>query len=236
MARHLQRDLLTIDRSNLANNIWFPQESLPGVSVSGRRAPWMYRVAVYSAGEMTREFGRFNGGTATLGVLGYDFAPSLGVKEALVAGNYMYHLPDRANTFTRQFRRHIGSINFRFEAGRWRVRTDLSTASGYLGQSDSRALMAMPFFNVTDKLQVVGRYTFIDSDDANGVRLTTYESRIVPGRGDQYQELYAGANYYFYGHRLKLQSGLQFADMKDRAGDGGVYSGVSWTTGLRVGW
>jgi hypothetical protein len=45
-----------------------------------------------------------------------------------------------------------------------------------------------------------------------------------------------GANYFFYGHKLKLQSGLQYADMDDRAGDGGAYSGVSWTTGLRVGW
>jgi hypothetical protein len=34
--------------------------------------------------------------------------------------------------------------------------------------------------------------------------------------------------------QLKLQSALQFADMNDRAKDGGVYSGVSFTTGLRV--
>ena len=28
----------------------------------------------------------------------------------------------------------------------------------------------------------------------------------------------------------------QFADMADRANDGGAYSGLSWTSGLRVGW
>ena len=59
---------------------------------------------------------------------------------------------------------------------------------------------------------------------------------MVGSRGDRYHELYAGANYYFYGHKLKLQTGVQFADMDDRAGDGGAYSGISWTTGLRVGW
>ena len=96
--------------------------------------------------------------------------------------------------------------------------------------------MAMPFFNVTDKFQVVGRYTFLESDDPNGVQLATYENRVVAGRGDRYNEIYAGANYYFYGHRLKLQSGVQVADMNDRANDGGEYSGVSWTTGIRVGW
>ena len=96
--------------------------------------------------------------------------------------------------------------------------------------------MAMPFVNITDKFQFVGRYTFLDSDDPNGVLLGTYENRVVGGRGDLYNEAYLGVNYYFYGHKLKLQSGLQFADMNDSAADGGAYSGVSWVTGIRVGW
>ena len=168
-------------------------------------------------------------------MLGYDFAPTLGVREALLTGNYVYQTADELNTFTRELA-HIGSINFRFEDTKWGARMDLSTAAGYLGQSDMWAFQGMPFFNVTSKFQVVGRYTFIESDDPNGIRLATYESRVVSGRGDEYDELYIGANYYFYGHRLKLQTGVQFADMKDRADDGGAYSGVAWTTGLRVGW
>ena len=39
------KELITIDRSNIAKNIWFPQEYMPGVSVSGRVAPWEYRSA-----------------------------------------------------------------------------------------------------------------------------------------------------------------------------------------------
>jgi phosphate-selective porin OprO and OprP len=229
------KELLTIDRSNLTNNIWFPQEYMPGVSVSGRIAPWVYRGGVYSSGAMNREFGEFSGDYFTLALLGYDFAKPLGVKEAVLTGNYLYQNPDVDNTFTRQLE-HILSVHFKLEAGRWGLRTDVSDAHGYLGQSDMRALMAMPFLNVTDKLQAVARYTYIDSDDPNGIRFGTYESRIVPGRGDEYNEVYLGANYYFYGHKLKLQTGLQWADMNDRAGDGGEYSGVSWTSGLRIGW
>jgi phosphate-selective porin OprO/OprP len=229
------RELLTIDRSNLANNIWFPQEYLPGVSISGRRAPWTYRAAIFSSGAMNREFGEFSGGTSTLGVVGYDFASALGAEEALLTANYVYQNPDRDNTFTRQLQ-HIGSINFRFEDERWGVRTDVAAASGYLGQSDLWALQAMPFVNITDKFQAIARYTLIHSSDVNGIRLATYENRIEPERGDRFGEFYVGANYYFYGHKLKLQSGLQFTDMDDRANDGGEYSGVAWTTGLRVGW
>ena len=229
------REVLTIDRSNLANNLWFPQEYIPGVSLTGRRASWVYRAGLYSSGEANREFGEFSGGTFALGVLGYDFGPKLGAREALLTGNYVYQNPDPDNTFARQLE-HIGSINFRLEHARWGVRADVATASGYFGQSGMWAFQGMPFVNITGKLQVVGRYTFIESDGPNGVRLATYESRIVPGQGDEFNELYAGVNYYFYGHRLKVQSGLQFADMNDRANDGGEYSGAAWTTGLRVGW
>ena len=229
------KELLTIDRGSIGTNIWFPQEYMPGVSVSGRIAPWVYRGGVYSSGAMNREFGEFSGDYFTLALVGYDFAKPLGVKEAVLTGNYLYQHPDTDNTFTRQLE-HIVSVHFKLEADRWGVRTDVSDATGYLGQSNLWALMAMPFFNLTDKLQAVGRYTYADSAEPNGIRFGTYESRIVAGRGDEYSELYLGANYYFYGHKLKLQSGLQFADMRDLANDGGAYSGTSWTTGLRVGW
>jgi phosphate-selective porin OprO/OprP len=229
------RELLTIDRSIVGNNIWFPQEYLPGISVSGRRSAWIYRGGLYSAGEMNREFGEFSGGLATLGVLGYDFGKQLGVKEATLTGNYVYQHPDRDNTFTRQLE-HIVSTHLKLETDGWGVRADVSTARGYLGQSDLSSLMVMPFINITSQLQAVARYSLMTSENPNGIRLVTYESRVVPGRGDRYDELYLGGNYYFYGHKLKLQSGVQIASMDDRAADGGKYSGVSWTTGIRVGW
>jgi phosphate-selective porin OprO/OprP len=229
------KELLTIDRSNIGNNIWFPQEYMPGVSVSGRIAPWLYRGGVYSSGAMNREFGDFSGDFFTLALLGYDFTKPLGVKEAVLTGNYLYQHPDEDNTFTRQLE-HIVSIHGRFEDDAWGMRGDVSTATGYLGQSDMWAVMLMPFVNITDKLQGVGRYTHINSQDPNGVRLATYESRVVSGRGDEYNEVYLGASYYIYTHKLKVQSGVQWADMNDFANDGGEYSGVSWVTGIRVGW
>lgn len=232
------KELLTIDRSNLGNNLWFPEEYIPGVSAEGTIERWMYHVGVHSAGERDGEFGNFNGGYFALGTIGYDFAETLGVKQALLRADYMYGEPDEHNTFTRSLQ-HVASLNFSLDAGKWGLRTDLSAAEGYLGQSDLLGVMLMPFYNLTDKLQVVGRYTFIDSDDPNGIRFSRYES--VPQvmgsrRGDEYHEFYVGLNYYFYGHKLKVQTGVQYVDMKDRAGDGGEYSGWGWTTGLRVSW
>jgi phosphate-selective porin OprO/OprP len=228
------KELLTIDRSNLANNIWFPQEYMPGVSASGEVSGWLYHAGVYSAGEANRELGEFNGSVFTLISIGRDLGERLGANEAILTGSYVFQNPDARNTFARQLQ-HVGSINLSFEKDRWGFRSDVAAASGYLGQGDMRGFMILPYFDITPQLQVVARETFIDGD-TNSVRLASYESRVVPGRGDRFNEVYLGANYYFHGHKLKLQSGLQFADMNDRAGDGGNYSGYAWTTGLRVSW
>ena len=229
------KELLTIDRSNLANNMWFPSEYMPGVSASGAASSWIYHLGVYSAGAQNREFGEFDGGVFALAVLGYDVGESLGVDQALVRGSFVYQDPDPNNTFTRQLET-VTSLNVDLEDGKWGVRADVTSASGYLGQSDMWGTMVMPFVDVTPKLQLVGRHTYLTSTDPNGVRLARYESQLVSGRGDAYSEIYVGANYYFYGHKLKLQSGLEWADMSDVADDGGAYSGVAVTVGLRVSW
>ena len=94
----------------------------------------------------------------------------------------------------------------------------------------------MPFYNFSELVQLVCRYTYIDSDDANGIRLGRYENEIVDGRGDRYNEFYLGVNLFFYGHKFKWQTGLQFAELEDSADDGGKYRGWGIGTGLRFYW
>jgi phosphate-selective porin OprO/OprP len=229
------KELLTIDRSNLTNNIWFTTEYIPGVSVSGETDSLMYHVGFYSSGESNRGFGDSNGGEFVLATIGHDFGEKLGAREGLLRFNFVDNEPDPNNSFTRPLER-IGSLNFSLDIGRWGLRADISTATGYLGQSDLAGVMIMPYYNIGESLQLVARYTFVESDDENGVRFARYEREVVGGRGDKYREIYAGLNYYWYGHKLKLQTGLQYADMNDRAQDGGEYSGWAWTTGFRVSW
>jgi phosphate-selective porin OprO/OprP len=229
------RELLTIDRSNLANNMWFPQEYIPGVSVSGESDGWTWLAGGFSAGEADRELGDFSAGAFALFTLGYDLGEAVGTNRALLRANYVYQSTDAGNTFTRQLA-HVGSINLDLAGGRWGARADVTAASGYLSQSDLWGAMLMPWVNLTPRLQLVTRWTYVSSADPNGVRLTRYESAITGGRGDVYDELYLGASYYFYGHLLKLQGGVTLAEMKDEASDGGAYSGVGATLGLRIGW
>jgi phosphate-selective porin OprO/OprP len=229
------RDLLTIDRANLANNLWFPQEYIPGLTVRRESDHWQYMLGVYSSGSANREFGNFDGKYFLLTTLGYNFAELLGTRDATLAADYVYNEPDSRNTFTRPLEQ-VGSLHFKFDQGKWGFRTDLTGGIGYLGQSDLWGTMFMTHYMLTRRLQIVGRYTFLQSADNNGVLLARYENRVVSGKGDQYQEFYAGLNYYFYGHKLKVQTGVQYAEMRDRANDGGQYYGWAWTTGLRISW
>jgi phosphate-selective porin OprO/OprP len=229
------KELLAIERNNLTTNVWFTQEYAPGVSVAGNTSAWTYRVGVYSGGSRNREFGEFDGSAFLLTRLGYDFAKRLGVEKAELVGAYVYQDPDPQNTFTQPFK-HVGSLTLDLEAGAWGLRTDVSGGSGVLGQGDILGVAAMPYYNLTEHAQLVGRYTFVGSPDDNAVVLSRYERFVVDGRGDRYNELYLGFNYFFYGHKLKLQTGVTFADLRDRANDGGAYSGTSGVLGLRTSW
>lgn len=229
------KELLTTERSNVANNLWFSNQYFPGVSVSGQIDQWRYRAAIHSSGAGNREFGEFNGGVFGLVSGGYDFAKAWNAEQALLAVSYVENEPNINNTWTRSLRR-VGSINFSYEATKWGVRADLSAGDGYLGASDLWGATLMPFYNITERVQVVARVTHVASDDPNGVRPALYGSRVVSARGDEYNEAYLGLNYYVYGHKLKLQTGVQYAEMADSARDGGQYAGWGWTTALRMYW
>jgi phosphate-selective porin OprO/OprP len=227
-------DLITPERSNLTNNLWFPVEYHAGVAASGRIDTWRYRAGAFSS-STTDEFGSFDGGWFTLLSLGRDFSERLGVSEALLTLDYVYNQSDEDNVSTRDLA-HVASLHFRFDTGRWGIRTDFSGGIGYRSQPDLVGLALVPFLHVTDDVEAVARFTHLDSFGDNGVRFGRYENRIESGRGDRYDEFFVGLNWFLYGHKLKLQTGLQYAMMDDAANDGGNYRGWGWTTGLRMSW
>jgi phosphate-selective porin OprO/OprP len=256
-------ELITIDRNNLTNNLWFTTEYITGASLGGKIGEWQYNTGIFSGGsiyqaqsqfaESSKEFGDFDGGQFWLGSVGYDFARKLGVKKALLRADVVYNQPDTNSNATKNFS-WIESLNFQYDAGRWGFSTDLSYGDGSLGQSGVFGFVVMPWFNITDKLQVVGRYTYMTSDDPNGVSFNRYENvqavnynkdgsvktnkygKVSGQRGDEYNEVYLGLSYYLYGHKLKVQTGFDYVWMDGTQEGGGTYSGWGFTTGLRVSW
>ena len=227
--------LITIDRSNIAYNLWYPEQYIPGVSVCGEIGNWLYNVGFFSSGEASPEFGDFNAGTFGLASLGYNLAEALGVDKAVLRADYVYQDEDPGNTFTRPLQQ-VGSINFQIQEGPWGFDADTVAAQGSGRQPDLFGVQLTPSYFLAEKLQAVMRYSYIHSDGDNGIRLARYENRLEPGRGDEYQEIYAGLNWYLYGHKAKVQVGVQYTTLEDGAGDGGKYDGWGVTTALRLSW
>jgi len=227
--------LLTPQRNNLTNNIWFDVEYFTGLSIRGEaRDAWEYRAGVYASDE-DKQLSDFNAGEFVLLSLGHSWAQTLDYKTARLRLDYVYNdeHPDAATRDLEQ----VASLVSEWEQGRWGLRTDLSGALGYANQSDLWGLVLMPYYNVREKIQLVFRYTYLSSEESNGLRLARYERDISSGRGDEYTEFYAGVNVFFYRHKLKWQTGLALANMEDEANDGGAYDdGWGLTTALRIYW
>jgi len=166
----------------------------------------------------------------------HPFAPLilLSANNGLIRVDYVYNDED-INADTRDFSQVLSLVT-EWQAGPWGLRTDLSAGKGYAQQSDVWGVVLLPYYDFNPRIQTVLRYTYVGSADDNGVRLPRYEDEIVDGRGNEYNEIYAGLNVYFYGHKLKWQTGLEYAAMKDDANDGGEFKGWGLSTGLRLYW
>ena len=228
------KNLLALERSNLTDNLWFSTEYFSGVSLAGASGDrWSYKAGIFS-NDGDAELGTFDAGYFTLASVERSWAKELRMKDARLALDYVYQSEESDNN-TPAFA-NVVSLNSRWEEGRWGLWTDASAGLGYDDQRDVWGATLMPFYNLGALVQLVLRYTYIASDGDNGVHLPRYHEDIVAGRGDEYNEIYAGLNRYFYGHKLKWQTGIQYADMGDSAGDGGATHGWGLTTGLRAFW
>ncbi|WP_407679004.1 hypothetical protein [Candidatus Seribacter sulfatis] len=105
-------------------------------------------------------------------------------------------------------------------------------------EGDFGGLVLMPMYWLKeDKLKLVGRYLFQQSDQKEGLRLN---SRYAPladsrdsaidlnnGRGDKHHAFYLGLNYYLCGENLKLITGIQHDELSSHGAN--QYRG--WTLG-----
>ena len=228
------KKLLTLQRNNLTENLWFTEEYFTGVTLkSDFNRQWLYQVGVFASDD-DKEIGVTDASYFLFASLDYalDIGPKL--DEATLYLDYVYNDKDvKANTPDLS---HVISVSTRWRAGAWNLHTDLALGEGYFDQSDLWGLVLMPFYDVSELVQLVGRYTYLSSDHGNGLVFNRYEDKIAQGAGDEYHEIYAGLNLFFYGHKLKWQTGLQYAQMDDKADDGGEYDGWGITSGLRIYW
>jgi phosphate-selective porin OprO/OprP len=213
--------ILTVERSLLVNQV-IP-DKVGGLVVGNKFGDFLIEGGVYS-GDLTEEWllPRFGAG--------YGFSvrviyhPS---DKSEIRLDYFHQDGERENIAFETYG-NIVSLNSTNKWGRWGLIGDIMLAGGVHGTPDVYGVMVMPHFDITGKLRAVFRYQYASSDAPDGLDLQSRYERVSigPGRsgsGRDYHALYAGLNYYIYGDRLKLMSGLEYASM------GGDANFDAWT-------
>ena len=96
--------------------------------------------------------------------------------------------------------------------------------------SQGNAYWIQPAWKLTNELEAVVRYSYVDSD-GRGVNLSDgVRSSPSGGTMDKMSEWYVGGNYYFKGDNVKLQLGYIHAESKDTVTGG---SAKAKTDGVR---
>ncbi len=241
--RTSSKKLLTPERNNLTNNLWFTSEYFTGISVKSKLANnWSYKTGIFSS-DGSDEISISDASYFAMFSTAKKLARNNFWDNGEVSFDYVYN-DTHEDGNTRNFSQVI-STSSKFKQGDWGFNSDISWGRGDLGQSDLVGVVVMPTYQQNEKVQWVARYTYLSSSEDNGVRLGRYDSKVVDEygqssvdgeRGDRYQEVYAGVNWFINDHKLKLQAGLQYAKMDDNANDGGAYDGWSFTVAMRSYW
>lgn len=232
--RTSSKRLLTPERNNLTNNIWFTDEYFSGVSLKGEISPNLTFKAGAFSSDASDEIGFSEGSYFSLLSINKKFGKNSWWDSANINFDYVYN--DVHQTGGTPMLSSIYNLSGAFSVNSWQIAHDISYAQGELEQSDLWGVVIMPSYQSSPSIQWVFRYTYLNSRDINGLKLGKYENKMVTDKGDKYQEYYAGMNWLLYQHKLKFQLGLQYTNMEDKANDGGEYQGWGMTLALRTYW
>jgi hypothetical protein len=216
--------LVPFERSALANQ--FKNEYSAGVSVFGKSDKWTYGVSV-NDNAPDKEFGNLDGGWSLVAGAGYDLKDELHMDKAVFHVDYLHSEHKVGDTVLTGFDNGVAAY-LELKQG------DLGLAAevlGGFGTADVWGISLEPTYDITKQLQLVGRYQLaISSDDKGVAPQKRYESKVGAGKGDTYNAAYIGLNYFVYGQKLKLMTGLEYANMN--GGD----STLTWLGGVRIFW
>jgi phosphate-selective porin OprO/OprP len=221
--------ILTIERSLITSRFFI--DNVGGVFAVHERGDWAFGGGILSGSvdEDNLALPTLEGSLALKGNLGYRITDATELRL-----DYLYNPGDPDNNEIQPYR-HVVSLNSYSRWNRFGLITDLIFADALPeAPGDLFSVVVLPHYMLTPRLQAVARYTWVSSSSVDGVRLARrYEravSQLREGRGDRYQAWYAGLNYYIYGHKLKLMSGVEYTTL---ARPGSDYSGVTASAALR---
>jgi hypothetical protein len=213
------------ERNSMINQ--FKNEYSAGFSIDGKIDKWSYYVSAVSNSQ-DKEFGDLDGGWSATATIGYDLKEALGADVANLRLEYLHSEHDKIDNRSTTFDDGIAA-SLEYKQGPFGLISEI--IAGFGDAANNASLILTPSYDITKKLQVVGRYQLGVSDEDKGFAAQSrYEKKVGAPNGDLYNAGYLGLNYYLYGHKAKIMTGVEYANMS--GGDS------TWTfiTGYRLTW
>lgn len=142
------KKLLTLQRNNITNNMWFTAEYFTGVTAKGSFNDQSgYKVGVFSNDDHD-EISNFDAKYFSLLSYRHDLSQQLNLSKVDFRVDYVYNQEDdKANT--RDFSQVLSFVT-ETEHSNWGLSTDLTLGERYDGQSNLWGLSIMPFVNFNE--------------------------------------------------------------------------------------
>jgi phosphate-selective porin OprO and OprP len=233
----------TFERSQIFNQLGINRAT--GLTIEGTTDAWSWRTGIYSNDTPNNtggtgsygdgEFGEFDGGVSyTLGA-GYDFKHLINVEKAEFRLDWLHSDRETDDLVLAKYN-DIVTATFSIKEGYLGTAFEAFSASGGDGNnSDVFGFYIQPTYDlIPKKLQLVGRYSYANSEGPLGVQgQSRYERKVAThqGLGDSYHAIYSGVQYFIYGDKLKLMAGAEWSWLDSEDGDS--YDGVTLLTGIR---
>tara|TARA_R110002096_G_scaffold100173_11_gene222041 strand:- start:2813 stop:3949 length:1137 start_codon:yes stop_codon:yes gene_type:complete len=169
----------------------------------------------------------FDAGGAVYARIGRDITEATEVRF-----DYLYNDGEAGNNAFANYE-NLFSLNTKSDWDRFHLVTDLIYGDALPSEDgDVWGLVLMPYYDLSDRLEAVFRYTFSSADDADGLNVQSRYERAAAGslEGDEYHALYLGLNYYICGDKLKLMNGIEWSSLEGQ--DDNDY--WSYMTGIRM--
>jgi len=202
-----------MERSMFTN--MFGLDYTPAVTLSGKVGKTEYYTGVFSNAtdhNMSRAFGDYNSGWSYIAAASYDLGSLFGAESASFYGSYIHSEATDDATNLNRFRDGVSAALILTD-GPAALVTEVTGGFGS-DRGSAVGINIQPSYFLTDNLQLVARYQLAMSDDEKGLTgQRRYERAAGAQPGNQYQAGYLGLNYYIAGHRAKLMTGVEYADM-----------------------
>ncbi|MBK1881488.1 hypothetical protein JIN85_03615 [Luteolibacter pohnpeiensis] len=232
----------TFERSQIFNQLNINRAT--AFTIEGSAQPFTWRSGIYSNSTPATtggtgswgdgEFGNLDGGYSYSFGIGYDFKEQLGTEKADARLDWLHSERREGDRVLGRYDDIIASTFWIKQGSVAVVFEDYYATGGNDEDSDVFGFFIQTMYDfVPDKFQLVGRYSFSASRGPNGIRPQgRYESTAEAMRGDTYQSVYLGGQYFIHGDKLKLLIGAEYAALGQNS-HSDRYNGFDLLGGLR---